>query len=740
MNATRDWCALVVAILCMGPTCAIAADAPSTPEGVGRDETIRICSQCHAFGMATAKRYTAGEWRDVIRRMIGLGAPITERELPLVERYLIAHYGASDSARAFDFSDQEVPTTAKYARPAGENQWPAYGGGGANQNYSPLTKITTHNVRNLRHAWTYRYGAGDSENGDEGIDYRFEVTPLVIGGVMYVSTPAAPRAPNLKSSITALVPETGEVLWKYESPLNIHGRGLAYWPGTESVAPRLYFGTDGGYIMAVDVMTGHLAPGFGRGGRIDAYVGVVSEIVGESRRSTFTIPNPVSVYRNLIITGSRPGEVGPPGPRGDIRAWDAATGRLVWSFHTVPQPGDAGHETYSGDEWRDVSGANVWSTMALDEQNGIVFAPTGDLNSLARGSQLYASSLLALDAATGKLKWFRQITHRDIWDWDLPTPPVLLDVTKDGRTIPAVLIVGKHGLMFMFDRLTGESLNGFDERPTPQPDPPSDEVWPTQPFPHAPGQLGRAKMTRDEIPNLVPGMRAYCTEFWDKNQIVSVPLYAPRVSSKHGVLSYPSTTGGPNWGGGAFHPELGLYFINVQNIPAFRAAVAPGSSLLAQSLDPRAWSRPPGPRQRRVPPFSFPTDDGHLPCAATPWGELVAVDVNRLDVAWRIPLGTTPSLGKKGSNTGAANLGGSIVTAAGVVFIAATNDARFRAFDARSGKLLWEAELPASGHATPITYIGKDGRQYVTVAAAGGTSAGSKRLSDALVTFALPTP
>jgi glucose dehydrogenase len=737
MNVSQHWLGLLAGVLSLGGFSQVAAQAVP-PEGPGRDETVRACSQCHAFGMATAKRYSPDEWRQVIRRMVGLGAPIAGQELPVIENYLIAHYGANGSSQTFELPAEEASSIPKYPRPEGENQWPAYGGGGANQNYSPLTTITPLNVRNLKHAWTYRYGAGDSDSGDEGIDFRFEVTPLVIGGVMYVSTPAAPRAPNLKASITALIPETGEVLWKYESPLNIHGRGLAYWPGNESIAPRLFFGTDGGYIVAVDVTTGRPASGFGRGGRIDAYVGVASEIVGESRRSTFSIPNPVSVYRNLIISGSRPGEVGPPGPRGDIRAWDAITGRLVWTFHTVPQPGEPGHETYSGDEWRDVSGANVWSTMALDEENGIIFAPTGDLNSTARGSHLYANSLLALDANTGKLKWYRQITHRDIWDWDLPTPPVLFDFEKDGRRIPAVFIVGKHGLMFVFDRFTGEALNGFEERPTPQPDPPSDEVWPTQPFPHAPGQLARAGMTREEIPDLVPGMREYCTEFWDKNRIVSVPLYAPRVSSRHGVLSYPSTTGGPNWGGGAFHPELGFYFINVQNIPTFRAAVAPGSSLLAQSLDPQAWARPPGPRQRRVPPFSFAIDDGHLSCAATPWGELVAVDMKRLDVAWRVPLGITKSLGERGLATGAPNLGGSIVTASGVVFIAATNDARFRAFDARTGKMLWEADLPAGGHATPITYIGRDGRQYVTIAAAGGTSAGGPKLSDALVTFVLP--
>lgn len=738
--ATMRRCLALGVALYLPVALAIAAQVDPTdpPPGAGRETFVGTCSQCHPIGMATGKHYSASEWHDIIARMIGLGAQIDSPQAAEIESYLAANYGGKLDDAA-PFGSDAAGAIPKYPRPEGPNQWPTYGAGNANQNYSPLRNITPRNVRKLKQAWVYHFGAGAGEKGDEGIDFRFEATPLIIGGVMYVSTPAAPRAAGLKATVTALVPETGEVLWKYESPANIHGRGLAYWPGDASHAPRVYFGTDGGYIVAVDVTTGKPAGSFGQNGRIDAYVGVVSEIVGESRRSSFTIPNPMTVYRNLVISGARPGEVGPPGPRGDIRAWDAITGRLVWTFHVVPQPGEAGHDAYTGDEWRDISGANVWSTMALDDSTGTLFAPTGDLNSRARGSQLYASSLLAIDAATGKLNWFHQITHHDIWDWDLPTPPVLLEVSKDGKKVPAVLVTGKHGLVFIFDRRTGEPLNGFEEKPTPRPDVPADEVWPTQPFPHAPEPLGRMTMSRAEIPDLAPGMRESCTDQWDKNRLVVAPLYAPRVNADHGVLSYPSTTGGPNWGGGSLLPDANLYFINLQNLPEFRAP-AGNHDLATVSLDPRrASQRLSGPRtQLRARPFSFAFADGYLPCAATPWGELVAVDLNKLTVAWRVPLGATPSLGAKGLKTGAPNLGGSIVTATGVIFIAASNDARFRAFDARSGKMLWETQLPASGHATPITYLGKDGRQYVTIAAAGGTSAGAPHLSDALVTFVLP--
>ena len=699
----------------------------------------RSCSSCHAVGLALSKRASPAEWADTIQRMRGFGLQLDAGEEADILRYLNTQAGPTTVAAPAAIPVGEV-AAASYPRPSGVDQWPAYGGGPANLNYSPLDQITPANVASLVPAWTYRYGTGRSNAGDQGLDYRFQATPLLIGGVMYISTPSLPSAPGVKSAVVALVPETGEVLWKYESDLNIHGRGLAYWPGTDDVPPRLFFGTDRGYVVALDMTTGRPAAGFGRDGQIDAYIGVASEIVGDSRRATYTVPNPVTVYGNLIIAGGRPGEVGPPGPRGDIRAFDARTGRLVWTFHTVPQPGEPNHEVWMDESWRDVSGANVWSTMALDAENGLVFAPTGDSNSGAMGSQLYSASLLALDAATGELRWFRQLTHRDIWDWDAPTPPVLTDLTIDGQQVPAVIVTGKHGLFFMFNRLTGEPLNGFTETPTPQPAIPSAEVWPTQPFPDAPGPIARTMMTRDEIPDLVPGMRAACQQFWDDNGIVSTPLYAPRQSPDSAVITYPAPTGGPNWGGGSYSPELGLYFINTQNRPVYRARAAAGAGPGMMNRNGPAGAAPPRPTGVRPPQgFTFRTAEGvNLSCGATPWGELVAVDVNSRAIAWRVPLGDTLALGAAGEGTGAPNLGGNIVTASGLVFIGASNDRRLRAFDARSGEELWETELEASAHAAPISYLGSDGKQYIVVAAGGGTSAGGPEMSDTLVAYRLP--
>ena len=624
------------------------------------------------------------------------------------------------------------------------DQWPSYGQNSGSTNFSPLDQITPANVATLQRAWTFNYGGGTDEQGDRGLSFRWEVTPLIIGGVMYVSTPSNPALPDLKSTITALEPETGRVIWKYESDRNIHGRGLAYWPGDGDVGPRLFFATEQGYLRALDIATGQLATGFGERGEIDAYIGVVSELVGETRRDTWTIPNPASVYRNLVITGSRPGEAGPPGPRGDIRAWDARTGALVWTFHTVPQPGEANSETYSNDEWRDRSGANVWSTMTIDAENGIVFAPVGDLNGRAEGPELYSSSLLALDAATGQLKWFFQMTHKDLWDWDQPTPPVLVDFTANGETVPAIALTGKQSLLFVFNRLTGEPLHEVEERPTPRSDDPAEVAWPTQPFPVRPGPLARTSMTRDEIPNITPEQHAYCTNFWDQNNILVTGLYGRPLLTR-GTLSFPSTLGGPNWGGPSWNPQTGLFIVNVQNMGQYRAAGPAGRGFgVGAGPRPPATAARPAPAPGVAPAitqtgFNYRIDANTvLPCTPTPWGELVAVDINKGEIVWRSPLGSIPGLGAEGVDLGARNLGGNIQTAGGLVFVGASNDRQFRAYDSRTGEQLWSVELDASAHATPISYMGKDGKQYIVVVGAGGTAVGSRRMSDTLNAFVLP--
>jgi glucose dehydrogenase len=627
------------------------------------------------------------------------------------------------------------------------SQWPNYQ---HNSNFSPLTQITPANVVQLTRAWTFNYGAGSLPSGNLGLDYRFEVQPLIIGGVMYISTPGSPRDPNVKSTVTALEPETGKVLWQYTSPRNIHGRGLAYWPGTGAIGPRLFFATDKGYLTAIGLKTGEPIVNFGTGGVIDVYKDVASDVVGETRRDTFTVPNPVIVYKNLIIGSARPGEGLPPQPRGDIRAWDAITGRLVWSFHVIPQPGEPNHEDWTGDTWKDRSGGNVWSTMVVDEQRGILFAPTGDANHGVTGKNLYSNTLLALDANTGKLKWFHQLIHHDVWDFDLPTPPVLVDVRKDGRVIPAVLQTGKMSYVYIFDRVTGEPIFGMEERAVRRSDDPDDQAWPSQPFPLKPSPISRVGMTRDDINKMTSEIEKYCTDFWDKNNMQPSSAYA-RPLSKASIVTFPSSLGGPNWGPPSYNPQLGLVFINVHNTGTFRPAgtLPPGGGQFGvptpggQGTGNGAGAASGGGgSDRRTGAFSYRLPSGAtVPCYAPPYGALVAVDVNKGEIAWTSTLGINEplaELGEVGLKSGTQNLGGSIATASGLVFIGATNDHRFRAFHAKSGAELWTTELPASGHSTPVTYMGKDGKQYVVIAASGGTAIGGGRpISDSLVAFRL---
>jgi len=630
------------------------------------------------------------------------------------------------------------------------DQWPTYQ---HNSDFSPLTQITPANVKNLAPAWTFNYGAGSSNAGFVGLDYRFEVQPLLIGGVMYISTPASQTDAALKSTVTALEPETGKVIWQYTSPKRIHGRGLAYWPGNGSVGPRLYFGTDLGYLRAVDMKTGQAVSSFGDNGEVDVYSGVVSPEVGESRRSTFTVPNPVAVYKNLLIAGARPGELGPPQPRGDIRAWDAVTGKLVWDFHVIPQAGEANLGTWPLNAIKDRSGANMWSTMTVDERRGIVFAGLGDANRPGpEGMNLYTGCLVALDANTGKLKWFHQLVHHDIWDFDMPTPPLLIDVRRNGRVIPAVLETGKMNLVFIFNRDTGEPLYGMDERRVPQSDDPATFTWPTQPFPQKPGPIGRVGITRKDINKITPEVEKFCTEFWDTNNLQ--PSEAYQVALRKGpTVTFPSPVGGPNWGPLSYNPQLGYVFINLHNSGVYRAA---GAAARGSGGDEQPAGAPQagrgrggqpcrgGPNGRVGGPFSYVLKNGAtIPCWAPPYGELVALDVNTGEIAWHSTLGIQESLAELGDTavkSGTRNIGGSIATASGLVFIGATNDSRFRAFDAKSGAELWTAKLPASAHSTPVTYMGKDGVQYVVVAAGGGTAiGGGLPTSDSLVGFKLGT-
>ncbi len=605
-----------------------------------------------------------------------------------------------------------------------QTDWPVYGHDAGGMRYSPLQQINAGNVSRLQRVWTYHTGEQvEPTRPDSSIrPIAFETTPLVIGNVLYLSTPA--------NRVIALDPETGREIWKYDPQANTAGpikhhahRGVAYWPGEQSTPPRILFGTMDGRLIALNARTGLPAPGFGNEGSVNLRTGVADKFPN----SAYAMTSPPTIYRDLAITGAevpeRPGE----GPRGDVRAWDVRSGKLVWQFHTVPQPGEAGHDTWEGDSWKDRTGANTWSIMTVDTERGMIFLPIGSpaydfYGGDRKGKNLYGNSLVALDARTGKVIWYYQFVHHDVWDYDPPAPPALIAVHRGGRDIPAVVEVTKMGLVFILDRLTGQPIYPIEEQPAPKTDVPGEATWPTQPVPLKPPPLSRSSMTRDEVSNVTPESHRYCLDLFD--QLHSQGRYTPWGLKP--TLVFPGTLGGATWSGVSFDPSLGYIFVNTNE------AGAVGWMEEQPKGSPVRYKRTSASGE-----YARFWDSNMWPCQKPPWGLLNAIDVNTGDIAWRVPLGITEALEAKGiHDTGAPNMGGTIATAGGLVFIAATNDNRFRAFDSHTGKEVWIAEIDGSGHATPITYQGRDGRQYVVIAAGGGGYFGS-RGADALIAFAL---
>jgi quinoprotein glucose dehydrogenase len=598
--------------------------------------------------------------------------------------------------------------------------WPMPGRDPGGTRFSPLKQITPENVNQLKVAWVYRMKPTDATSLHPSEDQ-----PLVVGSTMYVVTPY--------SRVLALDAATGKELWMFPIPDGDQAsvRGANYWPGADGAPPSIIFGTRHGRLYSVNAATGSLNLEFGDHGMVDLKT---PEVMTTGKDKSYILPSPPMVYKNLVITGSGPGE-GPGGrhgglgPNGDTRAWDARTGKLVWTFHSVPRPGETGHETWDGDSWKDRSGVNIWGYMTVDVARGILYMPFGAPNNdrvgIDRpGNNLFANSLVAVNADTGKLLWYYQVVHHDIWDLDLETPPVLFDVKKDGKTIPAVATVNKNALMFILDRVTGKPIYGVEERPVPQSTVPGEHTSPTQPFPVAPEPLSQNTLSRDHLYQDTPEHKAWCEQYVDSNHMLlgEVP-YTPTALDRY-TVGLPGTQGGVNYYGGAFDPHLGLFVANVNN--------------LAQPM--RIIRNPDGSYSNSGPLAGvnrFWDPSNHLPCTPTPWGQLVAVDVNTGKIAWRSTLGVSDILPAGKQNTGRPGLGGAIVTAGGLVFVGATDDARFRAFDTKTGKELWTVKLPASAESTPVSYADAQGHQYIAVVATGGLGVGAKLAGDALVVFSL---
>ncbi|HEY8548375.1 MAG TPA: PQQ-binding-like beta-propeller repeat protein [Vicinamibacterales bacterium] len=721
------------------------------PPGEGQAVVQRMCgSACHAIQMVTNHRMSAERWAQVVDNMVVRGATGSPAEIDLVVRYLARHFGTADdsaAARPTD-ADAAVPTgpgtgpaervaVAAHVTRGIETGWPVYGHDPGGQRFSPLRLITPENVHTLQRAWTFTShppeppasptpqassAGGPQLPGDlsarrGGRRGRMsQVTPLVINDVMYLTTVA--------NQAVALEPETGRVIWTYDiRDLGVPAlRGLAYWPGDGHAPPTIFFGTSAGKLIALNARTGRPVASFADGGVLDLRTGMT----GRFPNANFALSSPPVIYKHVVITGSRVQEQPALGPPGDVRGWDARTGELLWTFHTVPRPGEVGHETWEGDAWKDRSGANVWGLMTVDVERGLVFLPLGSVTydyygGDRKGANLFGSTLVALDALTGERKWHFQTTHHDVWDYDLESPPALVEVERNGERIPAVTQMTKQGLLFILDRRTGEPIHGVEERPTPQDGfAPGEHPWPTQPFPVKPPPLARNSFSEHELANITPEHRRLCEDLLRKDG--GLRTGGPYMAFGYRpTLIFPGTLGGGNWHGTSYNPELGYLFVNTQNVGE-----------VYQIVDTPTH----GPMAQR---WKFWDPDKYWPCQQPPWGELSAVNVHTGEIAWRVPLGRFEELEAMGiKDTGTPNMGGSIATAGGVVFVGGTLDNKFRAFDAKTGRELWAVDVGAAAHSVPITYLGRDGRQYVAVMVSGGGFLGDPTIPATLNVFVLP--
>jgi len=695
--------------------------------------------------------------------------------------------------------------------------WNVYGGTKDAMHYSSLTEVDTNNVSQLRVAWTYHTGDADTATHSQ-----IQCNPVIIDGVMYALTPAM--------KLFALDAATGKKIWVFDPKISIAGdtnvqtksltflntgRGVTWW--TDGKEDKRIFYTAGYYLICVNANTGKVIPTFGENGHIDLHDGL-----GRDVKDRFITSNtPGVIYKDLLIMGSRVAEDATAAP-GHIRAYNVITGKQQWIFHTIPQPGEFGYDSYEDkNAWQHLGSANNWAGMSLDEQRGIVFVPTGSVafdfyGGKRLGDDLFANCVVALDAASGKRIWHFQTVHHDMWDRDLPTAPILVTITKDEKKIDAAVQTTKSGFIFLFDRETGKPIYPVEEKHVPtQSELEGEKPSPAQPFPTLPKPFVRQILNKDDLNNLVPD-----SSYQDiKKRLASYKtgnMFNP--PSKEGTVIFPGFDGGAEWGGPAVDPSTGILYVNASEMPwvltmidvkndekinetylqagqrlyvkrcvachgperkgggnypslidvnkkynaaAFDQLISNGRKMMPAFNTLSAEEKSAiasfildikhNQTKRFIPPLEtkdpymelpytntgynkFLTKEGY-PAVKPPWGTLTAINLNTAEVVWKDTLGDYPELKAKGIHSGTENYGGPVVTAGGLVFIAATSDSKIRAFNKRTGQLLWETELPASGFATPAVY-NLNGKEYIVIACGGGKL--KTKSGDAYVAFALP--
>jgi quinoprotein glucose dehydrogenase len=599
------------------------------------------------------------------------------------------------------------------------NTWNQYLGGADSSQYSSLTQINKSNVKQLTVAWSY--ATGDS------VPYLFN--PLVVDGVMYV------QAKN--NALVALDAVTGRELWVHPFQGSVTSRGMNYWESKDRADRRL-FTTNGGFLTAIDARTGQTVQSFGDNGRTDLRTGLDRDLTNVPPIQT---NNPGRIFEDIIIMPLMRSGADYSYVPGDIHAYNVRTGKLLWQFHTVPRPGEFGYDTWPKDFWTRSGGGINWNELTIDEKRGIAYIPTGtgkwDHYGADRvGQNLFANSIIALDARTGKRLWHFQTVHHDLWDYDLPAGPKLLTVKHDGKNVDVVIQPTKHGFLFVLDRVTGQPLWPIEERPVPKSDVPGEQAWPTQPFPTKPPPFARQALTEKDVSPYMPEAEQTTWRERIRNSR-NEGLFTP--PSMKGTVAIPGVGGGASWGTAAVDPAKGFLYIVSKDAPTIITITPPGNSAADQKGKAVPHAPPVTPvdgafTHYTAPYTQFVSQSSRLPSLSPPWFQLTAYDLNAGTIRWQIPYGTVPSLAVEGhTDTGAVQQqrGGPVVTASGLI-LAATNDKKFRAYDADTGIVIWETDLPASAEGVPAVYE-SGGREYIALCVAAGNGPG------AYVVYSLPS-